>query len=462
MEKLQESGKNPMGESGRKLKILILLQFHNLRINAVRDYVEAFDLFSRHSVSYAHGLLPGWPASGKIDYDKFDVLLIPHHCRVLAGDESFNFEVGEAIKNFSGYKVLILQDEYDRTELARQWILNYGINHVFTIIADEDVEKVYDPKRFKGVTFTNFLTGYIPPSLDNATSIRPMSERPFHIAYRCREQGSWRGELCYQKLDIAKVVKRVCAEKRIPVDIEWAENKLIFGPAWYDFLQSGRATLGSESGSNVFDLDGSITKNVRKALQENPEMGYEDLLGKYFEDENIGVRTNQISPKFFEFIASKTALVLFEGNYSGILKPGIHYIPLSRDYSNLAEVLELLEDIPFLEAMAERAYSDVVLSGKYHYRAAIGKMDELIEREVERKLSPRQSERGKAGYSGLSEDVPFPIDILRRYEVSRREETVLLRESVCSLRAKKKDFSGMNLRREQKITKLREKLNKGS
>ncbi len=362
----------------RKLRLLILLQPVKLKINAIRDYVEAFDLYSSHEVTYVNGEQPGKAIPDLITYGGFDVLLIPHHCRVCWADKCFHPAVSEAIIKFQGYKALIVQDEYDQTNNTRQWILEHGIHHVFTAVPEEKIPVVYGEQIKNGVEFTNMLTGYVPANLIRHRTPRPLRERPLHIVYRCRTSGCWRGELCHQKVEIGKVVRAEAEKRRVPVDIEWTEEKLIFGKRWHHFLQSGRATLGTESGSNVFDLDGSITQKVLAALEMNPDLTYEDLRGTYFEDENLGVKMNQISPKFFEFIASGTALILFEGEYSGILRPHEHYIPLDRNYNNLSAVFEAIEDLPRLEAMVERAYADIIASDRYNYRAAVAKVDAIF------------------------------------------------------------------------------------
>ena len=52
-------------------------------------------------------------------------------------------------------------------------------------------------------------------------------------------------------------MRAICAERGVAHDIEWSDEKRIYGNAWYDFIGSCRAILGSESDSNVFDFDGS-------------------------------------------------------------------------------------------------------------------------------------------------------------------------------------------------------------
>lgn len=87
---------------------------------------------------------------------------------------------------------------------------------------------------------------------------------------------------------------------------------------------------------------------------------------------------NQISPRVFEAIVHKTALVLFEGTYSGIVKPDVHYIPLKKDFSNVDEVITKLQDDVYLEALTERAYTDIITSGRYSYRQFIKKFDQFL------------------------------------------------------------------------------------
>ena len=49
-----------------------------------------------------------------------------------------------------------------------------------------------------------------------------------------------------------------------------------------------------------------------------------------------------ISLGVLEAVALGTGLILFPGNYSGILRPNEHYLQLQKDFSNLNEVLNTL------------------------------------------------------------------------------------------------------------------------
>jgi hypothetical protein len=87
---------------------------------------------------------------------------------------------------------------------------------------------------------------------------------------------------------------------------------------------------------------------------------------------------NQISPRAFEAIACRTALVLFEGLYSGVLEPGKHFIALKKDFSNVDDVLAKLQDDAYLEAMTERAYADIIGSGRFSYEGLVRLVDETL------------------------------------------------------------------------------------
>ena len=93
-----------------------------------------------------------------------------------------------------------------------------------------------------------------------------------------------------------------------------------------------------------------------------------------------------ISPRHFECAMTKTCQVLVEGDYQGVLEPGRHYIELKRDYSNLDEVIEKIQDRELCEQIAERAYEEVVASGKYTYRLLAEQVAAHLPNQLDRSL----------------------------------------------------------------------------
>ena len=82
----------------------------------------------------------------------------------------------------------------------------------------------------------------------------------------------------------------------------------------------------------------------------------------------------------------KSVQILFEGDYSGILKPDLHYIPLKKDFSNISDVISKVKNNDLLQAIADRAYEDIITSNKYSYETFIKqKVDQILAEEFEKK-----------------------------------------------------------------------------
>mgnify|MGYP006419237871 FL=1 len=62
----------------------------------------------------------------------------------------------------------------------------------------------------------------------------------------------------------------LCLEKNIPSNISCNEEERIYGPQWYHFINECKAMLGTESGSNIFDFDGSIQDKIHHFFKNNP------------------------------------------------------------------------------------------------------------------------------------------------------------------------------------------------
>jgi hypothetical protein len=140
--------------------------------------------------------------------------------------------------------------------------------------------------------------------------------------------------------------------------------------------------LGSESGSNVFDWDGDLDLAIDDYRLAHPKAVEAEIYEAVVAPRELPGVMNQISPRVFETIAARTALVLFEGAYSGVVEPWIHYIPLKKDGSNLDEVFAILDDGSTVDAMTKRAHEDIICSGEYSYRKFVARIDNWLTTEV--------------------------------------------------------------------------------
>jgi len=292
---------------------------------------------------------------------------------------SISAELQQRIANFSGLKVAILQDEYEYYLWHEKTLISFGVDIIVTCVPEAHWHDVFRSDKFKSVTFINALTGYVSDSLYDLPDSKPLIEREWILGYRGRPVPFIYGRLTQEKLLIGQRMKQICLDRNISANIEVTEESRIYGAHWPEFLGNCRAVLGTESGSNVFDLDGSVKRAIEAYLEHHPDADFESIHTRLLQGIDGKIQMNQVSPRIFEAIAMHTGLVLFEGNYSGVVRAWDHFIPLKKDFSNVDEVFSALADLPTLESMINRAYDDVIASGIYHFRTFISMLDAYIE-----------------------------------------------------------------------------------
>jgi hypothetical protein len=261
-------------------------------------------------------------------------------------------------------KVALPQDEYDHAAVLDEWLLELGVTGVYSCFGPEQRAPLY-PLLAGRAAFRETLTGFIDEDAASAVATRlvPHARRPRDIVYRARNLPYWFGSHGQLKHRIAGVVQERADELGLATDISTRAEDTIYGDDWFDFLMSGRAVIGCESGSSVLDARGEVQRRVRQLLAEQPDLTFEEVDARMASGWD-SYAFFAISPRHLEAVITKTAQVLVEGRYSGVLEPERHFIPLRRDFSNLDEALERLRDADEVEAMAERAYAEVYLSGR--------------------------------------------------------------------------------------------------
>jgi len=366
----------PLGRP--RLNVLMLYDKHSIHVRTIKEHLDAFANYSHHRYHFlsATGSISGIDDTQiKSDLGPYDAIVIHYSVRV-SMDEHISPGVADLVTAYPGPKLLFIQDEYDNTEAARRWIERLGIDAVFTNIPLDQVEKVYPRARFPRVDFLPTLTGYVPEDPILERYIMPLSERKVIIGYRARRLPHQYGQLGQEKYDIGIEVKRLAEAAGLPVDIEVDNSKRIYSTDWYRFLGSCRATLGTESGANIFDEDGSLAELAKS----HSDMPYSDFAAAYLGERDGAIRMNQISPKIFEAIRLRTALILFEGSYSGVVWPDCHFIPLKKDFSNIGEVFAKVTDLRYIEELTTRAYNEIVATGKHSYAAFVDGIDRYLEK----------------------------------------------------------------------------------
>lgn len=354
------------------MSVLVIYDAHATHTNTVHDHVAMLGSMSGVVHHYLHCSEARLP-----DLAVYRAVVVHYSARLVTGVVTERMIAHLA--SWGGKKILFVQDEYDVTETLRRAITRIGFDLVYSCVPEERMERVYPPARFVKTQFVSTMTGFAPDPVPHLRLTR-LAERPVWVGYRGRALPFWYGDLGQEKRLIAQQMRDACLAAGIPHDIAWTEDKRIYGAAWAAFLGSCRVTLGTESGSNIFDDDGSIRAAFERYARSHPQADYATaraaVLGAHAEEPLM----NQVSPRIFEAIAAGAALVLYEGSYSGVVRADRHFIALRKDGRNIADVLHQLGDTRALSDMAARAWDDVIASGHFGARRFMVSYDAALAR----------------------------------------------------------------------------------
>jgi len=366
-------------------RLLVAYSMVSTYVPTTLEYLLALNNFTSYEVDYVHVTHGAW-----LDFDinEYDVVF-HNYCARLCFDGYVSPYYEKALMNFRGLKVLAVQDDYDRTATLHQAIRRLGFHVLLTCIQSDFWPLVYPKSELPGLTIIQGLTGYMPERLlERQFRITPLADRGSWVAYRGRDIGAKYGRLGFEKYEIGRRMKEICAARGVPHDIAMDDASRVYGDAWFEFLGSSRTMLGSESGSNAFDFDGRLEQAIktfaalhgrRPTYQE-----FKDALDPLEAPFDVG----QISPRVFECTATMTPMILFRGRYSNAIQADIHYIPLEKDFSNAEAILARLDDLEYLQGFADRAYRRLVQSGDFGYRALARLIEGTIEQQYPLWIDP--------------------------------------------------------------------------
>jgi hypothetical protein len=362
-----------------RLNVLVLCDDNRAHANTVRDHIEGLTRHSRHRVRLFNPR--GLSESRLLDFDEFDVLVV-HWSLVIISDHYLAPDFRSKLAAFKGVKVQFLQDDYRWVDKISAMMRFFGIAVLFTLVPPGAASAVWT-RRLPGVRIEPTLAGYVPERLVGLDA-PPLEGRPVDIGYRGRILPFHLGEVSQEKVWIGEGVLARAPAYGLRCDIGWKETDRIYGAQWDRFIRSCRTMLGTESGATIFDFDGSAEENVRTYLANHPGADFFEVQRQVLGPYENNVRITVVSPRVFEAIAWRTALIQFPGDYSGVVSPWRHYIPLMRDFSNFGEVVDSVRDTESMRAMTERAYEDVIASGRYSMRAFVARFDQILDEEFSR------------------------------------------------------------------------------
>ena len=119
--------------STSQLNILMLYDEGSTFVRTIYEHLVAFDKYSRHPyhfLSATRAATEAGESGGEFDFGCFDAVVIHYSVRVSV-PQQLTREVATAVARYRGSKLPFIQDEYEGTETARQWIEALGIDSVY-------------------------------------------------------------------------------------------------------------------------------------------------------------------------------------------------------------------------------------------------------------------------------------------------------------------------------------------
>lgn len=338
-----------------------------------RSHLESLERYSNHEILYlnvARRSIPGYLRTVRPDLVVFDNLFFlrrfdtPLMAR-LKSDVT-------CLSDPSIPKAAVTSDESWGTDLLVQTLELFEPSDVFTFAPEHARPAIYGEYLRSGVRFHSVLTSYIDDDTLRRvdTMARATGHRDLDVGARVvRSPILGRHRLVGQEM-IARF-SALPSSSGLTVDASSRPEDTFVGDDWFEFLLRSRYTLGVEAGSSVILREAGVFSDYWEFMQAHPEATFEEIEARFFPgmDGNIDYRI--MAPRHLEAIMTRTGQVLVEGDYSGVLRPGEHYIELRRDMSNFDEVVDLIADEEFRNELVERAYRDIVESGRYSYQVYV-------------------------------------------------------------------------------------------
>lgn len=294
------------------------------------------------------------------------------------------------VRDSSAVKIAFPQDEYDCNELLDEWMCDWRVDVVFSVISS-GWDVLYPRYHTLGEIRLGY-TGYIDETLLDRPA-KPFSKRPIDIGYRAKKLPPYFGRIGETKWTIGRDVALQAHRAGLKADIVLGDAGTLLGDAWLDFIGNSKFTLGANSGSSLLDPQGEIQRGVRSYLADYPEASFDDVEAACFPGMEGRYSFTAISPRVLEAALLNSAQILVDGEYSGIVKAGEHFIPIRPDASNFPEVLAGMSDVQAVERMTARCREAILSVEALRYSNKARMILELIGDLASRKKSGADSEK---------------------------------------------------------------------
>lgn len=359
----------------RRLNILILYTSNQYPMRATLwDQLYSFRRYSDHNCFYLNlsiRRVPWYLKKIKFDLIVFGTLFLA--TRIVAEWFEPLRRKAQALKSFDAVKIAFPQDEYQYTEVLAGFIKEFGIDSVFSVAPESEWPKIYEDEGLAKVRLHSVLTGYLDDSTVQRINrlAKARRRRDIDIGYRTWRAAPNLGRHGFLRQQIADIFQAKAPGLGLVTDISTRSEDTLWGDAWYEFLLNCKYTISVEGGASMLDRDGKIQEKTEAYLAQHPGATFAEVEEACFRGLDGTLNYTAISPRHLEACATRTCQVLVEGKYNEVLVPGRHYIELKRDLSNIDEVLDVIKQDDARDEITERAYREIIESGRYSYRDAV-------------------------------------------------------------------------------------------
>lgn len=142
---------------------------------------------------------------------------------------------------------------------------------------------------------------------------------------------------------------------------------------WADFINRCKCMFASNTGMDYFYLNDDLRNLVNNSKIKNFDLVYDN----FFKNLKKGTKFRCLTGKTIEPAACKTPLILVEGDYD-LFQKDVHFINLKKDYSNIKECMEKLNDLRFINFITENSYK--LVKENYLYSHLINKLYNFIKK----------------------------------------------------------------------------------
>jgi hypothetical protein len=248
------------------------------------------------------------------------------------------------VKYSKACKIALPQDDYCCSGILDDWMVDWGVDRVYTVCP-----KYWDvlyPKSSKSIEIKLGYTGYISNDwIDSWVKPKAHNHRSITVSYRALKLPANFGSLGQLKWRIAERFQaQLKNRKETKLDISTDPKDLIPGNAWHEFMEDSKFCLSTPSGSSLLDPWNKISICVNAYTALYPAASFEEIEKHCFSGLDRQFVFTAISPRNIEAALAGTVQIATPGDYSGLMNPLEHFIPLDEDCGNLSNVLEMMAD----------------------------------------------------------------------------------------------------------------------